>query len=400
MKLSQKYISQEYEVSAHNYHPLPVVIKEGKGVWVTDVDGKRYLDMLSAYSALNMGHCHPHILEAAHNQLNTLTLTSRAFHNDQMVVLLSKLSTLSGFDKGLLMNSGAEAVETAIKAMRRWGYEVKGVPDNQAEIIVMQKNFHGRTSSIVSFSTDQGSRQGYGPYATGFRIVPYSDLKSLEQAINSNTVGVLLEPIQGEAGVIVPHEGYLNGVARLCKAHNVLMAVDEIQTGFGRTGKLFCYQHEKVNPDIVIVGKALGGGVYPVSGILANNEVMDVAFTPGSHGSTFGGNPLACSIATAAIEVLESEALVKRAEEMGAYFKNSLKELKLDKVQEVRGKGLLLAIQLSIEAGPARKYTLEMLEKGLLAKETQEVTIRFAPPLTITKEELDQGIQVIREVLL
>ena len=399
MSLTDQFITREHEVSAHNYHPLPVVIKEGKGVWVTDVEGKQYLDMLSAYSALNMGHCHPTILAAAQQQMQQLTLTSRAFHNDQMVLLLEKLSKLTGFDKSLLMNSGAEAVETAIKAMRRWGQEVKGIPNKQAEIIVMEQNFHGRTSTIISFSSDEGSRKGYGPFATGFKKVPYGDLQAVTEAITEQTVGILVEPIQGEAGVIVPSEGFLQGLRKITEDNNVLLTIDEIQTGLGRTGALFCYQHERIIPDIVVVGKALGGGVYPVSGILANNAIMDAAFEPGSHGSTFGGNPLACAIASASLDVLIQEDLIRKSKEVGAYFKAKLAAIQTDKIKEIRGKGLLLAVELTPAAGHARQYTKQLLAKGLLAKETHEVTIRFAPPLIITEEEVDGAVKLIEEVL-
>lgn len=397
---TKNYIERENEVSAHNYHPLPVVIKSGKGVWVEDVDEKRYLDMLSAYSALNQGHCHPKIIAAAKNQLERLTLTSRAFHNDQMVVFLEKLTRLSGFDKGLLMNSGAEAVETAIKAIRRWGVFSKGVSNEQSNIIVMSENFHGRTSTIISFSTDEGSRKGYGPFASGFKVIPYGNAEALENAIDKNTIGVLLEPIQGEAGVIIPPENYLKQCREICSKQKVLLTVDEIQTGLGRTGKMFCYEHSNIKPDIVIIGKALGGGVYPISGILADNEIMDVAFEPGSHGSTFGGNPLACAVASAAVDVLIEEDLINKSAEIGAYFKKQLKSIKSKKIKEVRGMGLMLAIELTHEAGPARNYTLKFLEKGLLAKDTHGHTIRLAPPLIITKEEIDWAVKLICDVLV
>ncbi len=397
---SQDYIDREAEVSAHNYHPLPVVIKSGKGVWVEDVEGKRYLDMLSAYSALNQGHCHPKIIAAAKRQLETLTLTSRAFHNDQMVSFLEQLTKLSGFDKGLLMNSGAEAVETAIKAIRRWGAFSKGIPNEQSNIIVMSDNFHGRTSTIISFSTDEGSKKGYGPFASGFKIIPYGDDSALEKAIDKNTIGVLLEPIQGEAGVIIPPTNYLQRCSSICSQHEVLLVVDEIQTGLGRTGKLFCYEHSNIQPDIVIIGKALGGGVYPVSGILANNAVMNVAFVPGSHGSTFGGNPLACAIASTAVKVLLEEDLIAKSAALGDYFKTKLENIQSKKIKEIRGLGLMLAIELVVEAGPARNYTLKLLEKGLLAKDTHGHTIRLAPPLIITKEEIDWAAKLIEEVLI
>lgn len=399
-KLSQQYINREQQVSAHNYHPLPVVIKSGKGVWVEDVEGKRYLDMLSAYSALNQGHCHPKIIAAAKAQLDSLTLTSRAFHNNQMVGFLEKITHLSGFDKGLLMNSGAEAVETAIKAMRRWGALSKGIANEQSNIIVMADNFHGRTSTIISFSTDESSRKGYGPFASGFKIIPYGDAVTLEKAIDNNTIGVLLEPIQGEAGVIIPPDNYLQQCREICSTKNVLLTIDEIQTGLGRTGKFFCYEHSNIKPDIVIIGKALGGGVYPVSGILADNEVMDVAFEPGSHGSTFGGNPLACAIASAAVDVLIEENLITNSAQLGEYFKKQLENIQSKKVKEVRGKGLMLAIELTKEAGEARNYTLKLLEKGLLAKDTHGHTIRLAPPLIITKAEIDWAVTLIEEVLI
>lgn len=398
-KLSQQYINREQQVSAHNYHPLPVVIKSGKGVWVEDVEGKRYLDMLSAYSALNQGHCHPKIIAAAKAQLDSLTLTSRAFHNNQMVGFLEKITHLSGFDKGLLMNSGAEAVETAIKAMRRWGALSKGIANEQSNIIVMADNFHGRTSTIISFSTDESSRKNYGPFASGFKIIPYGDAVALEKAIDNNTIGVLLEPIQGEAGVIIPPDNYLQQCREICSTKNVLLTIDEIQTGLGRTGKFFCYEHSNIKPDIVIIGKALGGGVYPVSGILADNEVMNVAFEPGSHGSTFGGNPLACAIASAAVDVLIEEDLITNSAQLGEYFKKQLENSQSKKVKEVRGKGLMLAIELTEEAGAARNYTLKLLEKGLLAKDTHGHTIRLAPPLIITKKQIDWAVKLIEEVI-
>ena len=393
------FINRENIVNAHNYHPLPVVIKKGDGVWVEDVEGKKYLDMLSAYSALNQGHLHPKIIQAAKDQLDVLTLTSRAFYNDKMLPFLEQITELTGFDKALLMNSGAEAVETAIKAMRRWGMHTKSLNDSEAEIIVFDRNFHGRTSTIISFSSDESSRKGYGPYSTGFVSVPYGDLEAVEKAINKNTVGILVEPIQGEAGVIIPPQGFLKGLQKIGGEHGILLTVDEIQTGLGRTGKWFCYQYEIDKPDIAIVGKALGGGVYPVSGILADNEVMDIAFDPGSHGSTFGGNPMACAIAYASLDVIKEEKLVERSDEMGAFFKEELIKLNSPKIKEVRGKGLLIAIELEQSAGPARNYTLALLEKGLLAKETHQTTIRFSPPLVINKEEIGKAIEIIKRVL-
>lgn len=398
-KRSDAIIGLENQVSAHNYHPLPVVIHSAKRVWVTDVEGKEYLDMLSAYSALNQGHLHPKIVKAAKKQLEKLSLTSRAFHNDQMAPFLDKLTTLTGYNKALLMNSGAEAVETAIKAARRWGYFSKGVEPDKAEIIICAQNFHGRTTTIVGFSTDEGSRKGYGPFPVGFKTIPYADEKALQKAITKNTVAFLVEPIQGEAGVQIPQKGYLKAVADICRKENVLFISDEIQTGLGRTGKLFCYQHEVVSPDIVIIGKALGGGLYPVSGILASDAIMSVAFEPGSHGSTFGGNPLACAIASTALDVIVEEKLPERSQRLGAYFLKELKQLNLPKVKEVRGQGLLLAIELEEMAGKARQYTEKLLEEGLLAKETHQTIIRFAPPLVIKKKEIDWAVKKIGKVL-
>ncbi len=398
-KQSEEIIALENKVSAHNYHPLPVVIHKAKGVWVTDLEGKKYLDMLSAYSALNQGHLHPKIVKAAKKQLDKLTLTSRAFHNDQMAPFLEKLTRLTGFDKALLMNSGAEAVETAIKAARRWGYFAKGVEADKAEIIVCAQNFHGRTTTIVGFSSDYSSRKGYGPFPVGFKTIPYSDEVALQSAITKNTVAFLVEPIQGEAGVQIPHTGYLKAAFEICKKNNVLFISDEIQTGLGRTGKLFCYQHEAVVPDIVVIGKALGGGLYPISGILANDAIMNVAFEPGSHGSTFGGNPLACAIASAALDVILEDGLIGRSELLGAYFLRKLKGLNLPKIKEVRGKGLLLAIELNESAGKARQYTEKLIIEGILAKETHQTIIRLAPPLVILRKEIDWALEKIEKVL-
>ena len=395
-KKTQKYIDREKTVSANNYHPLPVVIKKGHGVWVEDVEGKKYMDMLSAYSALNQGHSHPKIINAAKKQMKKLTLTSRAFHNDQMVDFLEKLCVLSDYDKALLMNSGAEAVETAIKAVRRFAFKKYGIQNG--EIIVMSSNFHGRTTTIISFSTDDSSRTGYGPFMSGFSIVEYGDIEALKAKMHDGVIGVLLEPIQGEAGVIIPPKGYLKSCAAICKEWNIPLIVDEIQTGLGRTGKLFCYQHDNIKPDIVIVGKALGGGVYPVSGILANKKIMDAAFEPGSHGSTFGGNPLACAIASASLDVILNEKLIKNSAKIGAYLKKKLSAIKTDKIKEVRGKGLMLAIQLTNAAGPARVYTKKLLELGILAKGTHEHTIRFAPPLIITKKQANWALERIESV--
>jgi ornithine--oxo-acid transaminase len=395
---TQEYIDQVDKISAHNYHPIPVVIKEGKGVWVTDVEGKKYIDMLSAYSALNQGHNHPLILDALKKQLDKLTLTSRAFHNDQMGPFLAKLTKMAGFDKALPMNTGAEAVETAIKTARRWGYKVKGVEENQAEIIVCQNNFHGRTTTICGFSTDPLCQEGFGPFTPGFKTIPFGDTKALEEAITSNTVAFLVEPIQGEAGVIVPQEDYLKECREITKKNNVLLITDEIQTGLGRTGKLFCYQYDEIQPDIVTIGKALGGGFYPVSAILANADLMDTVFKPGNHGSTFGGNPLGSAVASAALDVLINENLVEKSNEMGAYFKEKLNSLNSPLIKVVRGKGLLIAIDLTKEAGKARKYTESLKDAGVLAKETHETIIRFAPPLIITREEIDWAMDKISTI--
>lgn len=395
MSLTEQYINREKNVSAQNYNPLPIVISEGKGVWVKDVEGKKHLDMLSAYSALNQGHCHPRILSAAMEQMKKLTLTSRAFHNDVMVNLLDKLTKLSGYDKALLMNTGAEAVETAIKAARRWGYKVKGVKENQAEIIVCTNNFHGRTTTIVGFSTDELSREGYGPFAPGFKIVTYGDAEALEKAITKNTVAFLVEPIQGEAGVIVPPKDYLKKCREITSKHNLLLMADEIQTGLGRTGKMFCVEHSEVKPDVLIVGKALGGGVYPVSGVLADKEIMDVAFEPGSHGSTFGGNPLACVIASESLDVIVDEGLVDNSKLKGEYFKKELEKISTSLFKEIRGLGLMIAIELEPKAGLARPFTNKLKEFGVLAKETHGTIIRFSPPLIINKEEIDFAIEKI-----
>ncbi len=399
MSKTQEFIDQVEEVSAHNYHPIPVVISKGEGVWLTDVEGKKYIDMLSAYSAVNQGHRHPKICDAARKQMETLTLTSRAFHNDQMGPFLAKLTKLTGYDKALPMNTGAEAVETAIKAARRWGYKVKGVPDGKAELIVCKDNFHGRTTTIVGFSTDPLCNSGFGPYAPGFKIIPYGDATALESVITPNTVAFMVEPIQGEAGVLIPPAGYLKKCREITRKNNVLLITDEIQTGLGRTGKLFCYEHENIKPDIVVVGKALGGGIYPVSAILADNAVMMAAFEPGNHGSTFGGNPFACAIASAALDVIIDEKLVERSAEMGEYFLGRLRAIKSDKIKEARGRGLLIAVELKKDAGPARQFTEALMKEGVLAKETHVTTIRFAPPLVITKADIDWAVERIAKIL-
>lgn len=391
---TERIIAQTETYGAHNYHPLPVVIARAEGIWVEDVEGDRYLDMLSAYSAVNQGHRHPKIIRALKEQADRVTLTSRAFHNDQLGPFCEKLSRLTGKDMVLPMNTGAEAVETAIKAVRRWGYWKKGVPENQAEIIVCENNFHGRTITVISFSSEEAYREGFGPFTPGFKIIPYGDIRALEEAITPNTVAFLVEPIQGEAGIIVPPDGYLRQAYELCKRHNVLFVADEIQTGLGRTGQLFACDWEDVKPDVYILGKALGGGVFPVSAVAADKEILGV-FNPGSHGSTFGGNPLACAVAIAALEVIEEERLADRARELGAYFMGELKKIQHPHIKEVRGKGLLVGMELTV---PARPYCEKLKEKGLLCKETHENTIRFAPPLVITKDELDWALERIRAV--
>lgn len=395
---SQQLMEMEHKYGAHNYHPLEVVISRAEGIWVEDPEGRRYMDMLSAYSAVNQGHRHPRIIKALKDQADLLTLTSRAFFNDRWPLFAKKMSELTGKEMILPMNTGAEAVETAIKTMRKWGYLVKGVEKDKAEIIVFLDNFHGRTVTIVSFSVDPVARDNYGPYTPGFVVVPYDDLDAVKKAVNSNTVGILVEPIQGEAGVAVPSEGFLKGLEKIARENNVLLAMDEIQTGFCRTGKTFAFQHEGVDPDIIIMGKALGGGVFPVSAIAANKDVLGV-FEPGSHGSTFGGNPLACAVAMEAIDVLVEERLSEKAAELGEYFMEGIKAINSPKVKQVRGKGLLIGVVLNESAGKARKYTTALKERGLLCKETHDWIIRFAPPLVITREEIDRALEIIREVL-
>lgn len=392
------FIAIEQELGARNYKPLDVVLSRGEGVYVWDVEGKRYLDCLSAYSAVNQGHCHPKILAAMVAQAQRLTLTSRAFRNDQLALFYEEIAALTGSHKVLPMNSGAEAVETAIKAVRKWGYEVKGVPAGQAEIVVAAENFHGRTLGIVGFSTDPDSTGGFGPFAPGFRIVPYGDADALAAAIGPNTVAVMLEPIQGEAGVVIPPAGYLKRVRDLCTAQDVVMILDEIQTGLGRTGKLLAEEHEGVVADVTLVGKALSGGFYPVSAVLSNTAVLGV-LKPGQHGSTFGGNPLACAIARAALRVLVEEDMVANSAAMGERFKAGLSAIGSNLVKEVRGRGLMLAVELHPEAGGARRYCEGLKEKGLLAKDTHGHTIRFSPPLVITPEQVDWAVDTIAGVL-
>ncbi|MCI0471050.1 MAG: ornithine--oxo-acid transaminase [Candidatus Aminicenantes bacterium] len=395
---STELMEMEHKYGAHNYHPLEVVIAKAAGIWVEDPEGKRYIDMLSAYSAVNQGHRHPAIIKALKDQADILTLTSRAFFNDKWPIFAKKLAELTRKDMILPMNTGAEAVETAIKTMRKWGYKVKGVEKDKAEIIVFENNFHGRTTTVVSFSTDPVAREYYGPFTPGFKIVPYNDAAAVKKAVNKNTVGILVEPIQGEAGVIVPDDGYLKSLARIAAENNILLAVDEVQTGLCRTGKLFAFMHENITPDIIIMGKALGGGVFPVSAVAANENVLGV-FEPGTHGSTFGGNPLGCAVAIASLDVLINEHLADRAMESGAYFMKRLEELESDKIETVRGKGLLIGVVLKKSAGKARLFTTRLKEKGLLCKETHDWIIRFAPPLIIKKEEIDLALEQIAQVL-
>jgi ornithine--oxo-acid transaminase len=388
----------ENTYGAHNYHPIPVVISRAEGVWVWDPEGRKYMDCLSSYSAVNQGHRHPKIIGALVDQANRLTLTSRAFHNDKLGPYLKRLTEFAQMEMALPMNTGAEAVETAIKIARKWGYKKKGVADNQAEIIACEENFHGRTTTIVGFSTDPVARDGFGPATPGFKVIPYDDVEALEKAITPNTVGFLVEPIQGEAGVKVPSKGYLTKIKEVCEKNNVLLMLDEVQTGFCRTGKMFCWMHENVKPDIMMVGKALGGGVYPVSAALASREVMSV-IQPGEHGSTFGGNPVACAVAEAALDVLVDENLGEKSEVLGERFRKGLAGIQTDKIAAIRGMGLLNAIDIKPEAGKARQYTEKMKDLGVLAKETHESTIRFAPPLVITEDQIDWLIEKIAEAL-
>ena len=383
---------------AHNYHPLPVVIERGEGVWVWDVDGRKYMDCLSAYSAVNQGHCHPRLVEVIRQQAGRLTLTSRAFHNDRTGPFFQQLAGLCGMDRVLPMNSGAEAVETAIKAARKWGYTKKGVAPDKAEIIVFEGNFHGRTTTIVGFSSERQYRDGFGPFTPGFRIVPYGDPAAVREAVTKNTVAVLVEPIQGEAGVVVPPAGFLEEVDGLCKKAEVLLLADEIQTGLGRTGCLFACEHDGVSPDLYIIGKALGGGFYPVSAVASSKEILGV-FQPGDHGSTFGGNPLACALACEALNILVDEKLPERAAELGGYFMDELTKIDSPHVKEVRGRGLLIGVELKPESGPARPFCERLMERGLLCKETHEQVIRFAPPLVIERDEIDWALEQIRPVL-
>ncbi|MBP2443416.1 ornithine--oxo-acid transaminase [Rhizobium leguminosarum] len=398
MNTSEKLIATEQRLGANNYKPLDVVLTRGEGVYVWDTDGNRYLDCLSAYSAVNQGHCHPKILAAMVEQAGRLTLTSRAFRNDQLAYLYEELAALTGSHKILPMNSGAEAVETAIKAVRKWGYEVKGVPEGKAEIIVCADNFHGRTLSIISFSTDPDARTGFGPYTPGFRIIPFGDAEAFAAAINGNTVAALIEPIQGEAGVVIPPAGYFTRIRELCTANNVTLILDEIQTGLGRTGKLLAEEHEGIEADVTLIGKALSGGFYPVSAVLSNSEVLGV-LKPGQHGSTFGGNPLACAVARTALKVLTEEGMIENAADMGDYFLEGLKSIRSNIVRDVRGRGLMLAVELEPEAGGARQYCHALKERGLLAKDTHDHTIRLAPPLVITREQVNWAVSQIEKTI-
>jgi ornithine--oxo-acid transaminase len=394
MNQSKAIIDKTEKFGAHNYHPLPIVISKAQGVWVEDPEGNKFMDMLSSYSALNQGHRHPKIIQALKDQADRVTLTSRAFHNERLGEFYEKLSRLTGKQMILPMNTGAEAVETALKAARRWAYDVKEVQENQAEIIICNGNFHGRTVTITSFSSEDEYKRGFGPFTPGFKLIPYGDLEALRRAITPNTAAFLVEPIQGEAGIKIPKEGFLKSAYELCKENRVLFMADEIQTGFGRTGKTFASEWENVAPDVYILGKALGGGVIPVSAVAADEEILGV-FNPGSHGSTFGGNPLGCAVAIAALEVMEEENLANRSLEMGNYFLEQLKKIDNPVIKEVRGRGLFIGVELD---GKARPYCEQLKEKGLLCKETHETTIRFAPPLTITKEELDWAIERIQQV--
>ena len=392
------YIKLEDKYGAHNYKPLDVVLNRGKGVWVWDVEGNKYLDCLSAYSAVNQGHCHPKIMQTMIEQAQKLTLTSRAFRNDQLGLLYQEICELTNSHKVLPMNSGAEAVETVIKAVRKWGYKVKKVEPDKAEVIVCRNNFHGRTITIVGFSTDENSREGFGPFTPGFKIIPFGDIDALKEAITPNTVAFMVEPIQGEAGVIIPPAGYLKESKNICKKNNIVLILDEIQTGLGRTGKLLAEEHDDIEADLTLIGKALSGGFYPISAVLSNIEVLGV-LRPGEHGSTFGGNPLACAVARTAIRVLIEEKMIDNSAKMGNYFLSQLKGIKNPNIKQVRGKGLLIGMEFFPEAGGARPLCEKLMTKGILCKETHDNIIRFAPPLVITKEEIDWALEKIDSVL-
>jgi ornithine--oxo-acid transaminase len=395
---SDELIQIEDQYGAHNYHPLDVVLTRGEGIWVYDIEGKKYLDFLSAYSSVNQGHCHPRIVEAMTNQVKKLTITSRAFRNDQLGLLCKELCSLTGMEMMLPMNSGAEAVETAIKTVRKWGYTVKGVPMNQADIITCAENFHGRTTTIVGFSTEELYRKYFGPFTPGFKSIPFGDADALKKAITKNTVAFLVEPIQAEGGVLIPPEGYLKACSDICRENNVLLVLDEIQTGLGRCGRLFACQYDNVQPDIFILGKALSGGFYPVSAVVSSKEIMGV-FQPGEHGSTFAGNPLACAIAREALKVLVDEKLVENSAELGNYFMDRLRTINSRHIKEVRGRGLLIGVELKKKAGGARRFCEALMIEGLLCKETHENTIRFAPPLVIKRKDIDWAFEHIKEIL-
>jgi ornithine--oxo-acid transaminase len=392
---TEELIDLENRYGAHNYHPLDVVIERAQGVWVYDIEGRRYLDCLASYSAVNQGHCHPRILQTLIEQAHKVTLTSRAFRNDQLPLLCKELHDLTGMDMTLPMNSGAEAVETAVKTARKWGYLVKGIPADKAEIIVCAGNFHGRTITIVSFSSDRQYRDGFGPFTPGFKIIPFGDASALRRAITPNTCAFLVEPIQGEAGIVIPHAGFLQEAAHICRENRALFMVDEIQSGLGRTGKLFAYMHDGVDPDVLIIGKALAGGMYPVSAVLASKEILGV-YQPGDHGSTFGGNPLGCAVARTALSVLVEEKMIENAATLGAYFLERLKTLRGAAVKEVRGRGLWIAIELQ---SAARPYCEALKELGVLCKETHDRVIRIAPPLVIRREEIDWACEMIKRVV-
>lgn len=395
MSKSKQIIELTEKYGARNYNPLPIVISEAEGVWVEDPEGNKYMDMLSAYSAVSHGHRHPEIIKALKDQAERVTLTSRAFHNDQLGLFYEKVSEVTGKEMVLPMNTGSEAVETALKTARRWAYDVKNVPEGKAEIITCQNNFHGRTITIVSFSSTEGYKRGFGPETPGFKVIPYGDIEALREAINPNTAAFMVEPIQGEGGIIIPPEGYIKAAYELCQEHNVLMMADEIQTGFGRTGKMFGCDWEDVVPDVYILGKALGGGVLPVSAVAADREILGV-FEPGSHGSTFGGNPLACAVATKAVEILQREDLAEQSLQKGKYLFSAISEIKNPVIEEVRGRGLFIGVELKESARP---YCEQLKKEGILAKETHENVIRFAPPLVITQKELDWAIERIKKVL-
>jgi len=394
----QYYIDLEEQYGAHNYQPLDVVLNRGQGIWVWDVEGNKYLDCLSSYSAVNQGHCHPKIMQTMLEQAQTLTLTSRAFRNNQLSLFYKELCELTNSHKVLPMNSGAEAVETVIKAVRKWGYQVKGVPKDQAEIIVCANNFHGRTITIVGFSSEEQYREGFGPFTPGFKIIPFGDSGALEKAMTPNTVGLLVEPIQGEAGIIVPPDGYLREAKSICEKHNVVFITDEIQTGLGRTGKLLAEEHDGIESDITLIGKALSGGFYPISAVLSSTEVLGV-LRPGEHGSTFGGNPLACAVARTALKVIVEEHMIENAAAMGTYFQSQLRKIKSPYIKEVRGKGLMIGVELLPDAGGARGFCERLKDRGLLCKETHVDTIRFMPPLIITKDEIDWALERIEPIL-